>query len=122
MRIRIGNQTAISAARAELPFEFAVAQGFDAFEWFPDRNAAGAGWTEDNFDREQRASFREIARARDIRLSVHAPWWASPIAPESCQHPQQRYRLRPGYRELLSLTFISAASRTSPPSSTLSPP
>lgn len=83
MRIRIGNQTAISATRAELPFEFAVAQGFDAFEWFPDRNAAGAGWTEDNFDREQRASFREIARARDIRVSVHAPWWASPTAPEA---------------------------------------
>ena len=82
MRIRIGNQTAISADRAELPFDFAVAHGFDAFEWFPDRNESGAGWTEDDLDREQRASFRETARAHDIRLSVHAPWWANPLNPE----------------------------------------
>lgn len=83
MRIRIGNQTAISAGKAERPFAFAVAQGFDAFEWFPDRNDAGAGWTEDDLDQEQRAAIRDTARDRDIRLSVHAPWWANPSNPEA---------------------------------------
>lgn len=83
MRIRIGNQTAISAGSAQRPFAFAVEQGFDAFEWFPDRNEAGAGWTEDDLDQEQRASIKELARARDLRLSVHAPWWANPLHPEA---------------------------------------
>ena len=83
LRIRIGNQTAISAGRAERPFAFAVEKGFDAFEWFPDRNEMGAGWTEDDLDREQRVSIRKTARDRDIRLSVHAPWWANPLNPEA---------------------------------------
>ena len=79
MRIRIGNQTAISAGSPERPFAFALDQGFDAFEWFPDRNEAGAGWTEDDLGPEQRAVIREQARVHDLRLSVHAPWWANPL-------------------------------------------
>ena len=79
MRIRIGNQTAISAGSPEGPFAFALDQGFDAFEWFPDRNEAGAGWTEDDLGPEQRAVIREQARVHDLRLSVHAPWWANPL-------------------------------------------
>lgn len=79
MHIRIGNQTAISAGSPERPFAFALDQGFDAFEWFPDRNEAGAGWTEDDLGPEQRAVIREKARVHDLRLSVHAPWWANPL-------------------------------------------
>lgn len=79
MHIRIGNQTAISAGSPERPFAFALDQGFDAFEWFPDRNDAGAGWTEDDLGPEQRAVIREQARVHDLRLSVHAPWWANPL-------------------------------------------
>ncbi len=79
MHIRIGNQTAISAGSPERPFAFALDQGFDAFEWFPDRNEAGAGWTEDDLGPEQRAFIREKARVHDLRLSVHAPWWANPL-------------------------------------------
>ena len=79
MRIRIGNQTAFSAPRIELPFEFAVEHGFDAFEWFPVRNEWGVGWTEDDLSKEKRALFKDTALAHDIALSVHAPWWANPL-------------------------------------------
>jgi phosphoglucan,water dikinase len=72
--IRIGNQTAYSAGRAALPFEFAVDRGFDAFEWFPDKKESGEGWTVHDIPGEARLSIRETARTHDIRLSVHAPW------------------------------------------------
>src|SRR5947209_6292522 len=42
--ISIGNQTAFSAASLMEPFEYALANGFDAFEWFPDKKESGAGW------------------------------------------------------------------------------
>jgi sugar phosphate isomerase/epimerase len=82
-RIRIGNQTAFSAPSLELPFEFAVAHGFDAFEWFPDRNESGMGWSETDLTEEQRAIIRDTALTQDISLSVHAPWWANPLNPEA---------------------------------------
>ena len=79
MRIRIGNQTAFSAPGVELPFEFAVEHGFDAFEWFPVRNESGVGWTEDDLSKEKRVLIKGTALAHDIILSVHAPWWANPL-------------------------------------------
>jgi sugar phosphate isomerase/epimerase len=85
VHIRIGNQTAFSAPRIELPFEFALEHGFDAFEWFPDKNASGLGWTEDDLTKEQRAVIRNTALRCDITLSVHAPWWANPLEPESIE-------------------------------------
>ncbi len=39
----IGNQTAFSAARFMEPFQYALANGFAAFEWFPDKKPDGAG-------------------------------------------------------------------------------
>jgi len=81
--IRIGNQSSLSAPRIELPFEFAVENGLDAFEWFPDRNSSGAGWTEDDLSEEKRSVIKDTAFAHDIALSVHAPWWANPLANES---------------------------------------
>ena len=48
--IYIGNQTACWAATPREPFDYAVASGFDAFEWFPDKKPNG-GWDENNLDR-----------------------------------------------------------------------
>ncbi len=83
--IRIGNQTASSAPALGMPFDFAVAHGFDAFEWFPDRKETGTGWAEADLTGEQRTSIRNRALAHDIRLSVHAPWWANPLNPEGLE-------------------------------------
>jgi len=74
-RIRIGNQTAASAATLAGPFEFALKNGFDAFEWFPDN------WNPEGVDAASRRRIREAARAAGLALSVHAPWWANPLEP-----------------------------------------
>ena len=84
-RIRIGNQTAFSAGRVTLPFEFAVDRGFDAFEWFPDKKESGAGWTVRDIPAEVRSSIKATAEARDIRLSVHAPWPSDPLSGDAVQ-------------------------------------
>src|ERR1017187_6358946 len=80
--IPIGNQTACWAATPMTPFDYAVANGFDAFEWFPDKKP-GAGWDESDLDATQRRNICETARARGIRLSVHARWQANPLQPDS---------------------------------------
>ena len=79
--IQIGNQTAFSAATPIEPFEYAVANGFDAFEWFPDKKPTGAGWDE----RPGRIAAPEHSGnrlARGMRLSVHARWQANPLQPD----------------------------------------
>lgn len=78
-RIRIGNQTAASASYPAEPFEYAVAHGFDAFEWFPDKKADGSGWDESEITPAMRASVRRVAREHDISLSVHGSWHATPL-------------------------------------------
>jgi phosphoglucan,water dikinase len=80
--IPIGNQTSFTAAGATAPFEYALASGFDAFEWFPDKKP-GAGWDEGDLPEELRESIRREAQARGMRLSVHARWQANPLDPES---------------------------------------
>jgi phosphoglucan,water dikinase len=80
--IYIGNQTSCWAATPRAPFDFAVASGFDAFEWFPDKKP-GAGWDESDLNAAQRRHIRETARACGMRLSVHARWQANPLQPES---------------------------------------
>jgi len=77
----IGNQTAAWAARLTEPFDYALERHFDAFEWFPDKKP-GAGWDEGDLDTHARESIRETARARGMRLSVHARWQANPVAPD----------------------------------------
>ena len=79
MRIRIGNQTSASASLVMQPFEYAVAHGFDAFEWFPDKKKSGEGWTEDEISKETRRAIKETAQAKDISLSVHAPLPSHPL-------------------------------------------
>jgi phosphoglucan,water dikinase len=82
-RIRIGNQTASSAPALMVPFEYAVENGFDAFEWFPDRNSSGSGWDVGDVDSETRNRIRSTALRHDVRLSVHVPWQANPLKPEA---------------------------------------
>lgn len=79
LRIRIGNQSAFSAPSVMQPFEYAVANGFDAFEWFPDKKESGEGWDEKDMSGEMRSLIRDTAAARDIRLSVHAAWQMNPL-------------------------------------------
>jgi sugar phosphate isomerase/epimerase len=81
--IRIGNQSAFSAAPFTLPFDHAVGHGYDAFEWFPDKQPSGAGWDLADIDAELRASIRTRARDFGVSLSVHAPLCADPLRPGS---------------------------------------
>ena len=81
--IQIGNQTAFSAATPIEPFEYAIANGFDAFEWFPDKKPTGAGWDASDLDESLRRNIRETGLARGMRLSVHARWQANPLQPDS---------------------------------------
>ena len=80
--IQIGNQTSFSAASPMAPFEFAVAEGFQAFEWFPDKKEEGQGWEIKDLDRKTRAQIKNTAIKHKISLAVHAPWQANPLAPE----------------------------------------
>jgi sugar phosphate isomerase/epimerase len=82
-RVRIGNQTAISAPSLLFPFEYAVQNGFDAFEWFPDKKVSGEGWTEEDLSPPVRHRIRETAVKHDISLSVHASLEADPLDPTS---------------------------------------
>ncbi len=81
-RIRIGNQTAISADVME-PFAFALRQGFGAFEWFADKkvraDGSTAGWDEPDIDVATRGWIRDTGRAHDVLFTVHAPWQANPL-------------------------------------------
>lgn len=77
-RIRIGNQTSYRVA-PEVPFEYALGRGFDAFEWFPDRRPSGQGWDAADLDVPRRRELRRRAADRDVMLSVHAPMPADPL-------------------------------------------
>jgi phosphoglucan,water dikinase len=81
-RIRIGNQSAFSAMPLAAPFKYAVENGFDAFEWFPDKKDSGAGWSETDIAGDMREYIRNTSFDRDIRLSVHAPWPSNPLKAE----------------------------------------
>jgi sugar phosphate isomerase/epimerase len=83
MRIRIGNQTSFSSADVLRPFEYALANGFDAFEWFPDKKNDGTGWAEADISNETRQFIRDTAAKNDISLSVHASLPTNPLDPEA---------------------------------------
>jgi phosphoglucan, water dikinase len=76
--VSIGNQTSFAAARLLDPFEFALANDFRAFEWFPDRNS-GKGWEGRDLTEAQREQLRDTARERGVRFSVHARLQANPL-------------------------------------------
>ena len=73
--IRIGNQTSCHAP-ALLPYEFAVAHGFDAFEWLSDKGPWG--WCEEDMRQAKRAELRRTAQQRGMLFSVHTPVAADP--------------------------------------------
>ncbi|MGH7967719.1 MAG: sugar phosphate isomerase/epimerase family protein, partial [Limisphaerales bacterium] len=81
--LRIGNQTAFCAANLMEPFEYALANGFDAFEWFPDKKPSGAGWDETDLAPAMRADISQTARSAAVRLSVHARWTINPLLPDA---------------------------------------
>jgi phosphoglucan,water dikinase len=72
----IGNQSAYSAADWSVPFEYAVANEFNAFEWFPDKKDDGGGWRSEDIPPLERAKIKQRAQQANMRLSLHAPWWA----------------------------------------------
>ena len=77
--IRIGNQTSFAASVLE-PFEFAVANGFTAFEFFPDRCYSGVGgWDEMDLSGDTRRAICRTARDKKIELTVHAPLTFNPV-------------------------------------------
>lgn len=82
-RIRIGNQTAFSAAEPMAPFEFALDQGFDAFEWFSDKkkydDGTWSGWGFDDMGQPERACIARTGEEQDVLYTVHAPWQANPL-------------------------------------------
>jgi sugar phosphate isomerase/epimerase len=83
LAICIGNQTAFAAATILEPFHYALANGFDAFEWFPDKRHGGQGWDGTDLDAALRAEIRRAAQAKGVRLSVHAHWSANPLSPDA---------------------------------------
>jgi sugar phosphate isomerase/epimerase len=85
-RVRIGNQTALSAKRLTEPFEYAVENGFDAFEWFLAPHGMDDGWEEAGLAPEERREVGRTAAENDIKLSVHVPWWLDPFEPEGYEH------------------------------------
>jgi sugar phosphate isomerase/epimerase len=78
-RIRIGNQTACHCP-ARLPYEFALRNGFDAFEWFSDKGQPG--WCEDDMSPNERNEIRQQGAEADLLFSVHAPHTGDPTTPE----------------------------------------
>ncbi len=84
-KIRIGNQTSFSAQTPVLPFAFALENGFDAFEWFPDKKEWGAGWDEKEISGEMRQQIKREAMKNDIALSLHAPWHLNPLKPHDLE-------------------------------------
>jgi phosphoglucan,water dikinase len=79
--VRIGNQTSAWAATPTEPFDYALAQDFDAFEWFPDKKP-DVGWDDSDLDGQTRQRIAEIAGTRGLRFSVHARWQANLLTPE----------------------------------------
>jgi len=82
-RIRIGNQTAFSAAESLAPLEFAIAQGFDSFEWFSDKkyydDGSSRGWGFSDMEPAERTRIACIGKEHDILYTVHVPWQANPL-------------------------------------------
>ena len=81
--IRIGNQTAISSSSIAEPFRYAIDNGFDAFEWLPDKKGSGEGWSIYDIGGKSRSLVKKMARDHDISISVHAPWQINPIDPDA---------------------------------------
>jgi sugar phosphate isomerase/epimerase len=78
-KLRIGNQTSFSAHSPAEPFEYALANKFDAFEWFPDKRKSGQGWDLGDISIAMRNEINNRAKASGMSMSVHVPWHANPL-------------------------------------------
>ncbi|MBF0556356.1 MAG: hypothetical protein HQK96_17705, partial [Nitrospirae bacterium] len=78
--VRIGNQTAFTALPYELPFDFALNNGFNAFEWFSDKKSWGQGWDIGDANKQDRCRIREESLKHGLALSVHCPAHADPLS------------------------------------------
>lgn len=110
--IRVGNQTAYTAASLLQPFEFALQHGFEAFEWFPDRPGEGAGWNATDLSMPQRQEIRGRARDVGMRLSVHAPVEADPLRPGTHRSLEESLRLAVDLGASVLNLHFSEAHRT----------
>jgi len=79
INLRIGNQTSFSALNPVEPFEYALLNRFDAFEWFPDKKENGSGWDTADIRISMRNEIKNKARAVGMSMSVHVPWHANPL-------------------------------------------
>lgn len=80
LAVKVGNQTAFSAAWPGEPFDFAIENHFDAFEWFNDKRY-GWGWSQDDLDLDDRLALRETGQQRRMTFSVHARCQANVVEP-----------------------------------------
>jgi len=72
---RIGNQTSYTSVNILEPFEFAITNRFDAFEWFPDKKEDGRGWSFKDIDNDTRRYIRSKAIENNIQMAIHVPWY-----------------------------------------------
>lgn len=77
--IYIGNQSAFSSPSIMAPFEYAIENGFKAFEWFPDKKDWGAGFNALDIDKDLRKIIKDKSLANTIHLSVHADCLCNPL-------------------------------------------
>ncbi|MBF0538007.1 MAG: TIM barrel protein [Nitrospirae bacterium] len=82
-QVRVGNQTSYTASSMGLPFGYAIASGFDTFEWFPDKRDGGQGWLEGDISPVDRTNIKKKAIQQKITLSVHAPLVVNPLKDET---------------------------------------
>jgi phosphoglucan, water dikinase len=91
----IGNQSSCWTPSLFEPFDFALAQGFNAFEWFPDKKPT-AGWDNSDLDAQARERIRNLAQSNGVRLSVHARCQANPLESKGQEWLQQDLQLATG--------------------------
>jgi sugar phosphate isomerase/epimerase len=107
-RVRVGNQTSYRVAPV-VPFEYALARGFDAFEWFPDRRPDGRGWVASDLDPARRREFQRRAADADLTLTVHAPMPADPLGAAPVDGIDEALRLAENLGAVLFNVHLSRA-------------
>jgi sugar phosphate isomerase/epimerase len=82
--MRIGNQTAQAAEDPFTPYHFALHHGFDAFEWFADRQHE-RGFDFSLIGSTGREALRHRGHEAGMRFTVHAAWRSDPLAEDGAE-------------------------------------
>ncbi|KAJ4461144.1 putative endonuclease 4 [Paratrimastix pyriformis] len=90
--VYIGNQSAHTCPNLMEPFEYALAQHFASFEWFPDKKEH-SGWDTGDISLAHRQQIRDLAATAHMRLTVHARIAANPLLPNGMQMLQEDIQL-----------------------------